>query len=250
VEALAVLRQAISTRSAAFLVCDCDVSYQGRARSFLDRGERMIILKGDGTLIIHTKEGRNPVNWMPPGTRTTARIDGGTLLLRSRSRGGGETLEVRIYSTTLAQNFNLRDFSRIEIYGREKDFVKELLENPSVIEKGFRLTRSERVTMAGSIDISGVDSCGRPVAVEVKRSKASPQDVIQLKRYVDSLRKKTDAEVRGILLCPSISANARRMLREYGFELRRIDPLKVERKPVQSDLSSFVGRDDLADGLQ
>jgi len=46
---------------------ECQVEYKGRARSQLSRGERLILLKPDGTLLVHTAQKAKPVNWMPPG---------------------------------------------------------------------------------------------------------------------------------------------------------------------------------------
>jgi len=230
----------LSSRKALFLACNCSIDYRGRARSSLGRGDRIIILKEDGTLIVHQRTGRNPVNWMPPKSRTDVRLEDGLLRLVSTKSKERERMEITIFSVKGMESFRLEDFERIEVYGTEKDFVKELLEDPSLIEKGFRLTKNERITIAGSIDISGVDSEGNPVVVEVKRSRATPQDVIQLKRYVDSLRRKTEKRVRGILVCPSSSSRARRLLTEYGLETKRINPMRLERSRRQGDLSKYL----------
>jgi RecB family endonuclease NucS len=234
------LMDSIKSGKTAFLVCSCEIDYVGRARSRLGRGERMIIFKEDGTLIVHQKSGRNPVNWMPPKSRTEVAMKDGVLSMVSTKYREKERMVITVDSATSLETFRLADASRIEVYGTEKDFVKELLDDPSLIEKGFRLTRNERVTIAGSIDISGLDSDGNPVAVEVKRSRATPQDVVQLQRYVDSLRKKTDQTVRGILVAPSASSKARRLLVEYDLEIRRIHPLKLKKRKAQADLSRFV----------
>ncbi len=231
---------AIGSGRTIFMVCTCEIDYQGRAKSSLARGDRMIVIKADGTVIVHQKSGRNPVNWMPPKTKTELSLEEGILSLSSTKHREKETMSVRILAVRRVETFHMEDHSKIELYGTEKDFVRELIDDPSLIEKGFRLTRNERVTIAGSIDISGVDVLGRPVAVEVKRSRATPQDAIQLHRYVENLRKKTQGEVRGILVAPSSSSKARRLLVEYGLELRRVHPLKLKRKRAQSDLTRFV----------
>lgn len=234
------INEALSTGRAVFLVCTCSVDYDGRAKSQLGPGERMMIIKEDGTVIIHQRTGRNPVNWMPPKTRTELSMVEGGLKMTCRKHREGESMTVLISAASSVETFRLEDYERLELYGTEKDFVKELIDDPSLIEKGFRMTKNERITIAGSIDISGVDAEGNPVVVEVKRSRANPQDVVQLKRYVDILRRKTDGRVRGILVAPSSSSKARRLLVEYGLELKRVHPLKLERKRSQSDLSRFV----------
>jgi hypothetical protein len=45
----------------------CTVEYEGRAASTLGPGERLVMLKPDGTVLVHTDEGQKPVNWQPPG---------------------------------------------------------------------------------------------------------------------------------------------------------------------------------------
>jgi RecB family endonuclease NucS len=235
-----VLLDAIGRGKTVFLVCTCEIDYVGRAKSTLGLGERMVMIKADGTIIIHQKSGRNPVNWMPPRTRTELAVEDGVLTLVSTKRREGERMVVRVASAKRLETFHLEDYERLDIYGTEKDFVKELIENPSLIEKGFRLSKNERITIAGNIDISGVDAQGRPVVVEVKRGRATPQDVIQLKRYVENVEKKTDERVRGILVAPSSSSRARRLLVEYDLELRRVHPLRLKRKRAQSNLSKFI----------
>jgi len=44
------------------LVGDCSVDYRGRARSLLDWGERIIMIKEDGTVLVHQPVMREPVN--------------------------------------------------------------------------------------------------------------------------------------------------------------------------------------------
>ena len=41
---------------------DCMVGYRGRARSFLDWGERIIMIKQDGTLLVHQPVMREPAH--------------------------------------------------------------------------------------------------------------------------------------------------------------------------------------------
>jgi RecB family endonuclease NucS len=47
----------------------CSVEYSGRARSTLGWGARIVIVKPDGSVLVHQRAGREPVNWQPPDTR-------------------------------------------------------------------------------------------------------------------------------------------------------------------------------------
>ena len=57
------------------LVGECEVDYDGRATSHLPLGERLVILKSDGTLLVHRTEQHEPVNWQSPGCTHTVRLD-------------------------------------------------------------------------------------------------------------------------------------------------------------------------------
>ena len=41
--------------------------YDGRANSTLENGERLLIIKSDGSLLVHRPVGYEPVNWQPAG---------------------------------------------------------------------------------------------------------------------------------------------------------------------------------------
>nr|NIQ34044.1 DUF91 domain-containing protein [Nitrososphaeria archaeon] len=71
-------------RSMILLLGDCCVSYQGRAKSYLDFGERLVIVKKDGSVLVHTGELREPVNWQPPGTRPIYQVNNGNLVIRAQ----------------------------------------------------------------------------------------------------------------------------------------------------------------------
>ena len=43
----------------------CTVNYQGRAKSKLDRGERLVIKKQDSALLVHGPDNYQPKNWQP-----------------------------------------------------------------------------------------------------------------------------------------------------------------------------------------
>src|SRR5690349_3757788 len=64
-------------------VGECEVAYQGRATSTLSRGERLILLKPDGTLLVHTPEKAKPVNWQPPGAAFSVANEEGNVVLTS-----------------------------------------------------------------------------------------------------------------------------------------------------------------------
>ena len=89
-----------------FLVCSCEIEYHGRAKSSLGRGERMIILKEDGTLIVHQKTGRNAVNWMPPKSKIEIKVKDGLLQLVSTKYRERERMEITIFFVMLRHDLH------------------------------------------------------------------------------------------------------------------------------------------------
>lgn len=86
-EALEALHDGISRtkKQMVTIVGDCKVDYSGRARSFLDYGERLVIVKADGTVMVHGNEKREPLNWQPPGTKVKYAINGGLTIEAKRT---------------------------------------------------------------------------------------------------------------------------------------------------------------------
>ena len=109
-----------------------------------------------------------------------------------------------------------------DLQGTEEDLRQQILDDPTLIEPGFRPLATERPTPAGAIDIYGEDEGGAPVVVELKRRRVGPDAVGQLQRYVDALsqrdRNTETRQVRGILVAPSITDRAARLLEQHGFD--------------------------------
>ncbi|MFQ5999898.1 MAG: endonuclease NucS, partial [Candidatus Bathyarchaeia archaeon] len=57
------IREALSERKALIIVGNCWVDYRGRASSKLEPGERIVVIKGDGSVLVHRPVGYEPVNW-------------------------------------------------------------------------------------------------------------------------------------------------------------------------------------------
>ena len=74
-EAVEMLEPALTTGAMVTIVGHCEVEYEGRASSYLALGDRLVILKPDGTLLVHTDSKRKPVNWQPPGCTHRVALD-------------------------------------------------------------------------------------------------------------------------------------------------------------------------------
>jgi RecB family endonuclease NucS len=204
----------------------CTVDYDGRAASTLGPGDRLVVLKPDGTTLVHTDEGQQPVNWQPPGCTHEVSVEEGSLVLRSERSTPEELLVVRFEALDHAGAFAGSDPSDLDLVGTEADLKDRILEDPSLVEPGFEPRSTERETPAGAVDIFGVDGDDTPVVVELKRRRVGPDAVGQLTRYVDALERDLHAEtsVRGILVAPSVTDRARRLLGERGLDFVALEP--------------------------
>ncbi len=204
----------------------CVVDYEGRASSTLGPGDRHLMLKPDGTALVHTNAEQQPVNWQPPGGEHEINVEADRLVVESLRSNPDETLEVIFRSVTHAGAFSVADEAELRLTGTEADLKERILRTPELVESDFQPRATERQTAVGAIDIYGVDDDGRTVAIELKRRRVGPDAVGQLKRYVDALNRElhTDARVRGILVAPSITDRAHRLLAEEGLEFVALDP--------------------------
>jgi RecB family endonuclease NucS len=225
-EAATFVGDAIEQGALVTLFGCCTVEYEGRAASELGPGDRHVMLKPDGTALVHTNEGQKPVNWQPPGCDHECRADGGTLVVESVRASPSEQLTVSFLDVALAAAFDPTDGTSIEIAGTEADLKQRILEEPTLVETGFAPLATERETPAGAVDIYGEDSEGRTVVVELKRRRVGPDAVGQLNRYVEALERDLHArvEVRGILVAPSVTRRARQLLAEEGFDFVPLQP--------------------------
>ncbi|SDM58073.1 hypothetical protein SAMN05192554_10477 [Haloarchaeobius iranensis] len=206
----------------------CAVDYEGRASSTLGPGDRHVTAKPDGTVLVHTDEGQQPVNWQPPGCsqRVERDADDDALRLVSTRANPDEELVVAFESVRQVSAFAVDDGESLSLTGSEADLRQRILESPGLVEPGFQPLVTERRTAAGAVDIFGEDADGNVVVVELKRKRVGPDAVGQLSRYVDALERDlhADATVRGILVAPSVTERARRMLAERGLEFSAVEP--------------------------
>ncbi|USZ77717.1 endonuclease NucS [Halorussus vallis] len=204
----------------------CSVDYEGRASSTLGPGDRLVVLKPDGTVLVHTDEGQQPVNWQPPGSTRSAAVAEGDLVVESTRSAPEERLVVSFESVRQVSTYDVSDPEDLALSGTEEDLRRRLLDDPDLVEAGFKPLATERETPAGAVDIYGRDHNGATVVVELKRKRVGPDAVGQLSRYVEALARDlhADAEIRGILVAPSVTDRARDLLTEKGLEFVALSP--------------------------
>ncbi|MEA3201663.1 MAG: endonuclease [Thermoplasmata archaeon] len=223
----------------------CSIDYQGRAESKLGSGERLMIFKPDGTLLVHTSTKLKPVNWQPPGCVFSAGREGDKLVITAAREKPKETVRIALEVVHVVMALGLDDVEELDLAGSEDDLQAFLAMRPTLIEQGFTFWRRERASGRGPMDLYGVDAQGRRVVVEVKRRAAGVKEADQLRRYVERERAaRGDTPVRGILVAPKISDTARKYLADVQLEYRELDWDKLRRSA--SDILK-AGQKSLAD---
>jgi RecB family endonuclease NucS len=221
----------------------CSIDYQGRAESKLGSGERLLIFKPDGTLLVHTNAKLKPVNWQPPGC---AFREGERLVITAAREKPKETVRIALEEVHLVFALGMEDGEALDLAGTEDDLQAFLAQHPQLVEPGFRFWRRERASGRGPMDLYGEDAHGRRVVVEVKRARAGVKEADQLRRYVERERAaRGDVGVRGILVAERVSETARKYLADMALEYRELDWAKLRRsaadllKANQRSLAEF-----------
>ena len=224
---IARIIEALRKNHTIMISCHCQVRYSGRAESFLDYGDRIILIKSDNTLLVHQPTGNNPVNYMKPGCHFTFTEKDGELHLQATHQALKEHMDVVIKTIYSYHAHHLEESTTIVLDGTEKDMSDHLYAHPELIEEGFTPVNQEEQTQYGFIDLLGRDKEGVLCAVECKRYTGDFKAVDQLRRYVERLKQaKGITDVRGILACPAITPNALKMLQDFGFSHVAVEPPK------------------------
>jgi len=223
-EASSAVKNGISRHRTVILAGNCWVDYEGRASSKLDPGERVALIKPDGSVLIHRPKDYPPVNWQPPGSlfRTRLRKDG--LHVRAYRRKEREVLDVTFNEISLVAVLDLKDVGEFYLYASEKDMQDAILVEPSLLEEGFKPISSERPVDPGFIDIIGIDKDNVLTIVEIKRKPATKDAVLQLQKYMDVYASDSSRRVRGILVAPELARGSQKMLASLGLEFKSLSP--------------------------
>lgn len=235
-EASRVVEEAISQRKTLVMIANCWVDYRGRASSKLEPGERILIIKEDGSLLVHRSVGYEPVNWQPPGCVFRTNISDNVLNLRAVRRKPRESLKIYIDKIHLISVLSLVDKGAFSLYASEEDMQRAILIQPSLVEEGLKPITYEKKVEPGFIDVYGIDREGRMVVIEIKRRTAGKEAALQLEKYVQSLKKVVNREVRGILAAPGVAKGVQRLLVTLGLDFKWVDPKKCAEIIQRSDV--------------
>ena len=212
------------------IVARCEVRYTGRLSAVLPEALRLLMLKSDGSVMVHADTGGfKPQNWMTPPTV----IEEEPGLLVVRKKGAEDRIEIRIAEVLSDVTHDMGEAAGLEKDGVERDLQLLLADDPTHILDGLRLVKREWPTDVGPVDLMCRDEDDGWVAVEIKRV-GTIDAVEQLTRYLDCIRvdpSRTDC--RGFLVAQSIKPQAIALADQRGIACVEVDlaVLRGEREP-------------------
>lgn len=210
------------------VVAECTVDYSGRLEAHLPRARRAILVKGDGSVVIHSDAGGyKPLMWMSAPCRIETGVPEdahGGLIWRVRAEHGEDALRIELHRVLVDVTQPLGVDPGLIKDGVEAHLQRLLAEQvPDVLGPGWSLVGREYPTPIGPVDLMVRDPEGRPVAIEVKR-RGGVDGVEQLTRYLAFLSREPGlGEVRGIFAAQEIARKARTLARDRAIECVVLD---------------------------
>jgi endonuclease len=219
------------------LVARCEVAYTGRLDAFLPEAVRLLLLKSDGSVLVHADSGGyKPLNWMTPPT--VIEEAEGLIVVRKRAGKSEDKLEIRIAEVLSDLDVPMDEVAGLEKDGVEKHLQEALAERPECLEDELRLVRREWMTEVGPVDLMCRDCDDGWVAVEIKRV-GTIEAVEQLTRYLGFIRVDPAKErCRGILAAQLFKPQAVTLAESRGIRCVEVD-LAVLRGEREPDLTLF-----------
>jgi len=208
------------------LVATCAVDYSGRLAAHLPMAKRLVMVKADGSVSVHSEGGAyKPLNWMsPPCTLEINHqpLDDDLVEVWTVTNRGSDQLRIAIHEIESDQQYDLGVDPGLVKDGVEKHLQELLAARPEQLRPGLRLVQREYFTAIGPVDLLCRSDSGY-VAVEIKR-RGEIAGVEQLTRYLELIRRDPlMGQVEGILAAQIIKPQARTLARDRGIECVIVD---------------------------
>lgn len=200
------------------------MDYAGRLTAHLPMATRVIMVKADGSVLVHSDGGSyKPLNWMSPPCRLVeGTTEDGAVEWVVTSKGD-DTLRILIAEVLSDSSHDLGVDPGLQKDGVEKHLQALLAEHPATLADGLTLVRREYPTAIGPVDLMCRDALGASVAVEIKR-RGEIDGVEQLTRYLELLNRDPALRpVRGIFAAQEIKPQARVLATDRGITCAVVD---------------------------
>jgi RecB family endonuclease NucS len=201
------------------VIARCQVDYAGRLTAHLPMATRLLLVKADGSLSVHSDDrAYKPLNWMSPPCWLTE--DAGTWTVANKA---GEKLVITLEEILHDSAHELGAEPGLVKDGVEAHLQELLAEHITTLGDGYSLIRREYMTAIGPVDILCRDDVGATVAVEIKR-RGEIDGVEQLTRYLELLnRDPLLAPVQGVFAAQLIKPQARTLAEDRGIRCVTLD---------------------------
>ncbi|MGI8308011.1 endonuclease NucS [Saccharopolyspora sp. ASAGF58] len=201
------------------VVARCQVDYVGRLTAHLPMANRVLMVKADGSVLVHSDGGSyKPLNWMSPPCWLIEDPDVWTVQNKA-----GEKLVILIDEIMHDSKHELGVDPGLQKDGVEAHLQELLAEHVTTLGKGWSLVRREYPTAIGPVDLMCRDAAGVSVAVEIKR-RGEIDGVEQLTRYLELLnRDPLLAPVKGVFAAQQIKPQARTLAEDRGIQCVVLD---------------------------
>ena len=213
------------------VIARCAVDYEGRLQAHLPIATRLLLVKADGSVLVHSDGGSyKPLNWMAPpcslaeSTPDEADAQAGVVSVWTvRHTKSGDALRVRIHEILHDSEHELGTDPGLVKEGVESHLQALLAEHIHTLGDGWTLVRREHMTAIGPVDLLARDACRRHVAIEIKR-RGEIDGVEQLSRYLELMnRDPLLAPVAGVFAAQQIKPQARTLAEDRGIRCVTLD---------------------------
>lgn len=216
------------------VIADCSVDYEGRLAAHLPLATRLLMVKADGSVLVHSDGGSyKPLNWMAPpcamaevAPEPEETAQGVQVVWVVRAGKSGDRLRVRLHDIKHDTSVDLGVDPGLVKDGVEAHLQKLLAQHITTLGDGWRLVRREYMTAIGPVDILCRDADGVSVAVEIKR-RGDIDGVEQLTRYLELMNRdphlRAAGPVRGVFAAQEIKPQARTLATDRGIRCVTLD---------------------------
>lgn len=213
------------------VIADCSVDYEGRLQAHLPLAKRVLMVKADGSVLVHSDGGSyKPLNWMAPpcsmaevAPEDIETADGVTSVWLVQHAKSDDRLRIKLHAVHHDSSHDLGVDPGLVKDGVEAQLQMLLAQHIETLGDGYTLMRREYATAIGPVDIMCRDAGGATVAVELKRH-GTIDGVEQLSRYLELLNRDPHlAPVSGVLAAQSIKPQARTLAADRGIRCVVLD---------------------------
>lgn len=213
------------------VIARCTVDYEGRLQAHLPLATRLLVVKADGSVLVHSDGGSyKPLNWMSPpcamaevAPQQDEITAGVTLVWEVQHAKSDDHLRVCLYEVLHDSSHELGVDPGLVKDGAEAHLQALLAEHIVTLGPGYTLVRREYMTAIGPVDILCRDASGASVAVEIKR-RGDIDGVEQLTRYLELMNRDSQiAPVAGVFAAQQIKPQARILASDRGIRCVILD---------------------------